>query len=128
MTDIMIHCVVLFKRSPVPGNLYFTMLIFMKQAATHTYFGETGLLHSLLSYFLFAVVWFNDQFHLIERVQQLTIECVKLGLKTDEKYHLHEFASEAVYSIISAFLKAIIAYKEAPLRKKDATPTSEPCL
>ncbi|CAO3619373.1 unnamed protein product [Mucor fragilis] len=105
MTDIMIHCVVLFKRSPIPG-----------------------LLHSLLSYFLFAVVWFNDQFHLVERVQQLTIECIKLGLKTDEKYHLHEFASEAVYSIISAFLKAIVAYKEAPLRRNNTMLKSESCL
>ncbi|KAL9559155.1 hypothetical protein MBANPS3_000559 [Mucor bainieri] len=101
MTDIMIHCVVLFKRSPIPGLLY-----------------------SLLSYFLFAVLWFNDQFHLIERVQQLTVECIKVGLKADEKYHLHEFASEAVYSIISAFLKAIVAYKEAPLYGKNTTSAS----
>ncbi|KAL7327192.1 hypothetical protein PS15p_209421 [Mucor circinelloides] len=105
MTDIVIHCVVLFKQSPVPGLLY-----------------------SLLSYFLFAVLWLNDQFQIVERVQQLTIECIKLGLKADEKYHLHEFASEAVYSIISALLKAIIAYKEAPLHKHDTAPKSGPRL
>ncbi|CAO0801988.1 unnamed protein product [Mucor circinelloides] len=105
MTDIVVHCVVLFKQSPVPGLLY-----------------------SLLSYFLFAVLWLNDQFQIVERVQQLTIECIKLGLKADEKYHLHEFASEAVYSIVSAFLKAIIAYKEAPLHKHDTAPKSGPRL
>lgn len=125
MTDIVVHCVVLFKQSPVPGNLCICPL---EIAAHANYISGAGLLYSLLSYFLFAVLWLNDQFQIVERVQQLTIECIKLGLKADEKYHLHEFASEAVYSIVSAFLKAIIAYKEAPLHKHDTAPKSGPRL
>lgn len=78
---------------------------------------HVGLLYSLFSYFMHLIFWFNEQFHVIEKIQNLAIEGIKITLKADEKYHLHEFASEALYTLVSAFLKAIIACKEAPLHR-----------
>ncbi|KAI8643718.1 hypothetical protein BD408DRAFT_431192 [Parasitella parasitica] len=94
MTDIIVRCVVLFKQSPVPGLLY-----------------------AILSYFLYAIFWINGQFQIVQKVEYVTIECIKFALKTDEKYNLHEIASEAVCTLLSTFLKAIIAYREAPRHK-----------
>ncbi|KAI9315162.1 hypothetical protein BX666DRAFT_1879026 [Dichotomocladium elegans] len=59
-------------------------------------------------------VWIDGQYHIVNKVQDLGIECVKLMLKMDEQYHLHELASEAIYVFVAAGIKAAVAYKEAP--------------
>lgn len=56
----------------------------------------------------------NQRFKFIEKAQQMTIVFIKKFLDADEKYHLHEFASETLYTFISAALKALVAYKETP--------------
>lgn len=50
----------------------------------------------------------------MEKLQNIGIGCIKIALIADEKYHLHEYASEALYSIVSALLRAIVAYKDTP--------------
>ncbi|KAG2202029.1 hypothetical protein INT47_006221 [Mucor saturninus] len=91
LTDVIVHCVVLFKQSPLPGLLYF-----------------------LLSYFVNLVFWIDQQFHVVDKVQLCSIGCIKLLLAVDERYHLHEYASETVCTLIRLYLKAVVAYKETP--------------
>lgn len=52
---------------------------------------------------------------MVEKIQNVGVTCIKKFLQADEKYHLHEFATEALYTFISASLRAIVAYKEAPV-------------
>ncbi|ORY96728.1 hypothetical protein BCR43DRAFT_563970 [Syncephalastrum racemosum] len=68
----------------------------------------------LFGYFIQLLLWVDSQYHIMQRVQDCGIECVKLLLQADEEYRLHEFISEAVYMFIAAFLKATVAYKETP--------------
>lgn len=91
ITDILVQCVVLFKQSPLPGMLYL-----------------------LFSYFLQILFLLNQHFQVIEKIQNVGVICIKKLLAADEKYHLHEFASEALYTLVSATLKAVVAYKETP--------------
>lgn len=42
------------------------------------------------------------------------IACIKQLLAVDERYHLHEYASETVHTFIRLYLKAVVAYKETP--------------
>ena len=67
-----------------------------------------------MAYFLQLILLFDRHFGIIDRVQHVGILCIKKLLAADEKYHLHEFASEAMYTFISATLKAAVAYKETP--------------
>lgn len=77
------------------------------------------LLHVDIVYFLFGylvqmLLWVDGQYHIAQKAQDFGIECVKLLLRADEQYRLHEFASEAMYMFVAAGLKAAVAYKEAP--------------
>ena len=50
----------------------------------------------------------------MERVRDFGVDCLKMLLQADEEYRLHELVSEAVYMLIAAGLKAVVAFKEAP--------------
>lgn len=66
------------------------------------------------SYFFHLILWVDQHFHVAEKIQIWSISCIKQLLAADEKYHLHEFASEAVCTLIRLYLKTIVAYKETP--------------
>lgn len=74
----------------------------------------TGLLYLLFSYFLHLIFWMDGHFHVVDKVQVWSISCIKQLLAADEKYHIHEFATEAIYTLIRLYLKALVAYKETP--------------
>lgn len=58
-------------------------------------------------------------------MQQVGIKCVKLVLAADEHYHLHELASETLYMLVAASLKAAVAFKESPsYRQSSSSPPS----
>jgi hypothetical protein len=59
------------------------------------------------------MLWIDRQYRIIERAQHFIIVCIKLGLELNQQYRLHEFISESLFIIMTAMLKAIIAYKEA---------------
>jgi hypothetical protein len=61
----------------------------------------------------------DAQYHVNEKVQDLGIQCIKLGLQVDERYRLHEFLSEGLYMLVAAGLKAAVAFKETPRYKGD---------
>ncbi|KAI9273799.1 hypothetical protein EDC94DRAFT_592803 [Helicostylum pulchrum] len=91
MTEFIIQCVILFKQSPLPGLLYI-----------------------LFSYFAQLILWIDRYTRFSEKLQRVGISCIKQLLKADEKYHLHELASETLFTFVSASLKALVAYQEAP--------------
>ena len=68
----------------------------------------------MFGYLVQLLLWVDSQYNIAQKAQNLGVECVKLFLKADEQYRLHEFASEALYMLIAAALKAAVAYKEAP--------------
>ncbi|KAI8144146.1 hypothetical protein BJV82DRAFT_608492 [Fennellomyces sp. T-0311] len=68
----------------------------------------------LFGYFIQFLIWFDSQYHVVERVQDFGVELLKMLLQADEEYRLHELVSEAVYMLIAAGLKAVVAFKEAP--------------
>jgi hypothetical protein len=73
-----------------------------------------GLLYLVFSYFVHLLLWIDQNFQVVEKIQNLGVTCIKKLLQADEKYRLHEFASEALYTLVSASLKTIVAYKEVP--------------
>ncbi|KAF7727947.1 hypothetical protein EC973_006835 [Apophysomyces ossiformis] len=89
--DCVVTFAVLIKQSPLPDLIYF-----------------------IFGYLLQLLMWIDNQYHVVHKVQDFGFDCVKLMLQADEQYHLHEFASEAMYVFIAAGLKAAVAYKEAP--------------
>jgi hypothetical protein len=56
----------------------------------------------------------DAKYHLVERARDLAVSGVKLILKADEDYNLHQVASETMYMVIAAGLKAAVAFKESP--------------
>ncbi|KAG1053480.1 hypothetical protein G6F46_002327 [Rhizopus delemar] len=60
-----------------------------------------------------SMFWIDRQYRIVERAQHFIIVCIKLGLELNQQYRLHEFISESLFIIMTAMLKAIIAYKEA---------------
>ncbi|KAI7852621.1 hypothetical protein BDC45DRAFT_570885 [Circinella umbellata] len=68
----------------------------------------------LFGYFIQFLIWFDKQYHVVERVQDFGVDCLKMLLQADEEYRLHELVSEAVYMLIAAGLKAVVAFKETP--------------
>ncbi|KAI9266812.1 hypothetical protein BDA99DRAFT_506742 [Phascolomyces articulosus] len=86
-----VTCAILVKQSPLPDIAYF-----------------------MFGYIVQLLFWVDSQYHIHQKAQNFGVECVKLFLKADEQYRLHEFASEALYMLIAAALKAAVAYKEAP--------------
>ncbi|ORZ10197.1 hypothetical protein BCR42DRAFT_381147 [Absidia repens] len=86
-----VTCAVLIKQSPIPDII--------------------GLICSYLSHLL---SYLDHQYEVREKMQWAGIECVKMLLAADEHYHLHEIASETIYMLIAASLKAAVAFKESP--------------
>ncbi|KAJ8661537.1 hypothetical protein O0I10_002804 [Lichtheimia ornata] len=89
---------ILIKQSPLPDVVYF-----------------------LFGYLCQMLIWVDHQYHITQKAQDLGVECVKWMLKMDEQYRLHEFASEAMYMLIAAGLKAAVAYKEAPAFRQNTS-------
>ncbi|KAI9312947.1 hypothetical protein BX666DRAFT_1983570 [Dichotomocladium elegans] len=100
--QVLIHAAVtlaiLIKQSPLPDMILF-----------------------IFGYFCQLLYWVDRQYQLSDKAQEMGIECVKFMLQMDEEYRLHEFASEFIYMLIAAVLKAAVAYKEAPAFKYAAT-------
>ncbi|CAO3589135.1 unnamed protein product [Absidia cylindrospora] len=86
-----VTCAVLIKQSPIPDII--------------------GLICSYLAHLL---SYLDHQYEVREKMQWAGIECVKMLLAADEHYHLHELASETIYMLIAASLKAAVAFKESP--------------
>ncbi|KAI8146128.1 hypothetical protein BJV82DRAFT_600612 [Fennellomyces sp. T-0311] len=86
-----VACAILIKQSPLPDIAYF-----------------------MFGYLVQILFWIDGQYHVAQKAQDIGVECVKLFLKADEQYRIHEFASEALYMLIAAALKAAVAYKETP--------------
>jgi hypothetical protein len=61
----------------------------------------------------------DAQYHVIQKAQDIGIQCIKFGLQADERYRLHEFISEGLYMLAAAGLKAAVAFKETPRYKGD---------
>ncbi|KAI8987814.1 hypothetical protein BDF20DRAFT_852346 [Mycotypha africana] len=91
LTNVISQWVVRFKQSRIPGLLYMFFTLIM---------------HSLLS--------LNQHLHLTEMAKNLIIYCTKTCLKLDDKYKLHEFLTEATFTIIKCTLDTVVAYLEAP--------------
>lgn len=49
----------------------------------------------------------------MNRAKKMGIKMIKIGLKVDQKYHLHEILSESLYTMMTAILKAVIVFKES---------------
>ncbi|KAI8374570.1 uncharacterized protein BYT42DRAFT_615718 [Radiomyces spectabilis] len=89
--NLVVAWAVIIKQSPIPDMLYF-----------------------VFGYFMHLLWWMNLQYHVVERMQEFGIHCMKLALKADEQYQLHELLSEAIYTCFAAILKAVVAFKETP--------------
>lgn len=74
----------------------------------------TDLVSFIFSYLIQLFLWFDAQYHVMQKAQDLGIQCIKFGLQADERYRLHEFLSEGLYMLIAAGLKAAVAFKETP--------------
>ncbi|KAI8072464.1 hypothetical protein BC940DRAFT_292656 [Gongronella butleri] len=86
-----VTCAVLIKQSPIPD-----------------------LIALVFEYVKLIVSWFDHQYDVRKKMQAVGIECIKMLLAADEQYHLHELASETLYMLIAASLKAAVAFKESP--------------
>ncbi|CAO3589938.1 unnamed protein product [Absidia cylindrospora] len=86
-----VTCAVLIKQSPIPDII--------------------GL---ICNYLLLLVSYLDRQYQVREKAQSVGIECVKMLLAADEQYHLHEIATETIYMLFAASLKAAVAFKESP--------------
>ncbi|KAI9283943.1 hypothetical protein BC943DRAFT_361601 [Umbelopsis sp. AD052] len=91
MIDLAVALAIMVKRSPLPDILYF-----------------------LFGSFVQLLLWMDVKYHLVERTRDLAVSGVKLILKADEDYNLHQVASETMYMVIAAGLKAAVAFKESP--------------
>jgi len=72
------------------------------------------LVSFLFSYLVQLFLWFDAQYHVMQKAQDFGIQCIKFGLQADERYRLHEFLSEGLYMLIAAGLKAAVAFNETP--------------
>ncbi|KAI8875089.1 hypothetical protein K501DRAFT_160727, partial [Backusella circina FSU 941] len=91
LIDTSVTCAIVIKQSPIPDIITF-----------------------LFGYLLQVLLWIDAQYHITHKVQDFSIQCIKLGLQADEQYRLHEFVSEGIYMLIAAGLKAAVAFKETP--------------
>ncbi|KAH8554315.1 hypothetical protein BGW37DRAFT_518048 [Umbelopsis sp. PMI_123] len=89
--ELAIALAIMIKQSPLPDILYF-----------------------LFGSFVQLLLWMDAKYHLVEQTRDLTVSGVKLILKVDEDYNLHQVASETMYMVIAAGLKAAVAFKESP--------------
>ncbi|KAG2179171.1 hypothetical protein INT43_002021 [Umbelopsis isabellina] len=91
MINLTVAVAILIKQSPIPDILYF-----------------------LFGSFVQFLIWMDARYHLVERTRDLAVTGVKLILQVDEEYHLHQVASETMYMVVAAGLKAAVAFKESP--------------
>lgn len=91
MIDVTVTCAILIKQSPLPDLISF-----------------------MFGYLIQVFLWVDSQYHVMQKVQNLGIQCIKFGLQADEQYRLHEFISEGLYMMVAAGLKAAVAFKETP--------------
>ncbi|ORX51244.1 hypothetical protein DM01DRAFT_316557 [Hesseltinella vesiculosa] len=101
--DASVTCAVLIKQSPIPD-----------------------LVALIIEYLTLILSWFDHQYDVRKKMQMVGIECIKMLLDADEQYHLHELASETLYMLIAASLKAAVAFKESPSYGQSPPPTSPP--
>ncbi|KAI8061540.1 uncharacterized protein B0P05DRAFT_557418 [Gilbertella persicaria] len=97
MIDAAVTCAILIKQSPLPGLLSF-----------------------LFGYVIQLFLWIDSQYHIIQKLQDMSVQLIKLSLQADEQYRLHEYISEGLYIVFAAGLKAVVAFKETP-RKNEAS-------
>lgn len=63
-------------------------------------------------FFQFSL-WIDREYDVMNRAKKMGIKMIKIGLKVDQKYHLHEILSESLYTMMTAILKAVIVFKES---------------
>ncbi|KAI9254671.1 hypothetical protein BY458DRAFT_520939 [Sporodiniella umbellata] len=80
--------------------------IFIKQSPLPDFIGF------LLSCFINFGFWIDAYYGLSKRAQRLSLQIIKFGLEMDQHYRLHEFISEGLCMIITAGVKAAVAFKE----------------
>lgn len=78
----------------------------------------------MFGYLIQVFLWVDSQYNVMQKVQNLGIQCIKFGLQADEQYRLHEFISEGLYMMVAAGLKAAVAFKETP--RYDSNKSSKP--
>ncbi|CAM0135981.1 unnamed protein product [Umbelopsis sp. WA50703] len=91
MINLTVAVAILIKQSPIPDILYF-----------------------LFGSFVQLLLWMDARYHLVEQTRDMAVTGVKLILKADEEYHLHQVVSETMYMVVAAGLKAAVAFKESP--------------
>lgn len=109
LIDVSVTFAILVKQSPIPGKKKNIKLNFIYILNT-----ILDLVSFLFSYIIQFMIWIDSHYHITQKAQDLGVECIKVGLAADEKYRLHEFVTEGLYMLITAGLKAIVAFKEAP--------------
>lgn len=80
----------------------------------------------MFSYLLHILCYLDHQYEVREKMQRVGVECIKLVLAADEHYHLHELASETLYMLIAASLKAAVAFKESPSYRQSPSTSESP--
>ncbi|KAI7902823.1 uncharacterized protein BX663DRAFT_52338 [Cokeromyces recurvatus] len=96
--NVIVTCAILIKQSPLPDLISF-----------------------IFGYIIQLFLWIDTQYHILEKAQDASIQCIKFGLEADERYHVHEFLTEGFYMLVTAGLKVAIAYKETPRYKDNPT-------
>ncbi|KAI8985355.1 hypothetical protein BDB01DRAFT_787763 [Pilobolus umbonatus] len=91
ISNTVIQGVILFKHSPIPD-----------------------LVHIFCSYIMQLLLWIDKHLLISKKIELTCLTCIKWIITTDEKYRLHEYAAETIYSMTVTLVKAAIAYKEAP--------------
>lgn len=112
MIDVTVTCAILIKQSPLPGKLSsFKTSLLCDILILEIYL---DLISFMFGYLIQVFLWVDSQYHVMQKVQNLGIQCIKFGLQADEQYRLHEFISEGLYMMVAAGLKAAVAFKETP--------------
>lgn len=100
-----VRLAVFIKRSPIPGNGLCLELSFADD--------KIDLMNYFFRCFLQFSLWIDREYDVMNRAKKTGIEMIKIGLRVEQKYHLHEIISESLYTIITAVLKAVIVFKES---------------
>ncbi|CAO3674363.1 unnamed protein product [Rhizopus stolonifer] len=90
------------------ANWSVVLAVFIKQSPLPDFFAF------LFGCLLQLGLWLDSRYGISKKIQQLGIQMVKLGLEIDQQYRLHEFISEGLCMIITAGVKAAVAFKETP--------------
>ncbi|CAO3593682.1 unnamed protein product [Absidia cylindrospora] len=82
---------ILIKQSPVPALMGFCF-----------------------QYVMMLLLWVDAQYGVRQRAHAVALTGLKSLLDTNEQYRLHEFITELVFMLVTACLKAVVAYRETP--------------